>query len=159
MVTPEQAQGVLAEVDAALSTLGCRDAALHAAMAVLARRLPAYRWVGVYLLDGGVLNLGPYVGARTEHTLIPAGKGVCGTAVAENRDMIVEDVRALENYLACSVDTRSEIVVLIRAPDDSRVLGQIDADGHEVGAFDASDRALLSAVAERLAPLLLEPAE
>ncbi|MBC8100969.1 MAG: GAF domain-containing protein, partial [Cytophagales bacterium] len=110
--------------------------------------------VGVYLLDGGVLNLGPYVGAATEHTLIPVGRGVCGTAVAEGRNLVVDDVRTLNNYLSCSLDTRSEIVVLIRDPETSQILGQIDADGHAVGAFDESDERLLKQIAARLAPLL-----
>jgi GAF domain-containing protein len=154
MVTSEQAAAVLAEIEHALDGLDDREAALHAAMAILARQLPSYNWVGVYVLDGGVLNLGPYVGAKTDHTLIPVGRGVCGTAVAEERDIVVDDVRALGNYLACSLETRSEIVVLIRDPDSGRILGQIDADGHTVGAFDESDRQLLSAVAERLAPRL-----
>jgi len=99
--------------------------------------------------------LGPYVGAATEHTVIPVGQGVCGTAVATDTNQVVIDVRLRDNYLACSLETRSEIVVLIRDPQNGQILGQIDADGHAVGAFDASDEALLEAIAERLAPRLL----
>ena len=84
---------------------------------------PGYDWVGVYALHGNELLLDEYVGEATEHTHIPVGKGVCGTAVAENRNMVVEDVRDLENYLACSIETRSEIVVLIRN-QDGKVLGK-----------------------------------
>ncbi len=119
------------------------------AMAELAA-LPDYRWVGVYRLEGDTLVLDAFVGAPTEHDRIPVGRGVCGTAVAENRNVVVEDVRELDNYLACSLETRSEIVVLIRS-GDGRVLGQIDVDGHRVGAFDASDEALLERVAAILA--------
>ncbi len=158
MVTEEQARALLAEMDAALAAAKDRDAAVAAAMRLIAERLPHYQWVGVYVLDGGMLNLGPYVGAHTEHTLIPVGRGVCGTAVAEKRNQIVEDVRTLDNYLACSVETRSEIVVLIRDGQTGQILAQIDADGHEVGAFDASDEALLEQVAIRIAPLLTEEA-
>ncbi len=154
MVNLQQTADVLAEIDDALPHLTGRDAAIHAAMATIARRLPHYDWVGVYILYEGVLNLGPYVGAHTDHTLIPVGKGVCGTAVAENRDIVVNDVRMLDNYLACSVNVRSEVVALIRAPETGQILGQIDADGHEVGAFDDSDAALLHAIGERLAPRL-----
>ncbi|HYH50937.1 MAG TPA: GAF domain-containing protein, partial [Acidimicrobiia bacterium] len=75
------------------------------------------------------------------------GRGVCGTAVAEDRNVVVEDVRALDNYLACSPGTRSEIVVLIRDGED--VVGQFDADSDDVGTFGAIDEALL----ERLAAL------
>jgi len=119
------------------------------AMALLAR-LPDYRWMGVYRLEGDTLVLDAYVGAPTEHDRIPVGRGVCGTAVAEDRNVVVEDVREIDNYLACSLETRSEIVVLIRARD-GRVLGQIDVDGHRVGAFDASDEAFLERVAAILA--------
>ena len=159
MIAPEQAEALLAEVDAALAGLAGRDAAVQGAMRLIAKRLPHYNWVGVYLLDSGVLNLGPYVGAATEHTLIPVGRGVCGTAVAEDRNILVEDVRAVDNYLACSVETRSEIVVLIRDPESGQILGQIDADSHQAGAFDITDERLLVQVAERLSPRLLQPAD
>ena len=109
-----------------------------------------YDWVGVYALHDHELMLDEYVGEATEHTRIPVGKGVCGTAVAENRNMVVDDVRDLENYLACSLDTRSEIVVLIRN-QEGKVLGQIDADGHEVGAFGPEDEQALGEIADFLA--------
>lgn len=109
-----------------------------------------FDWVGVYALHGNELLLDEFVGEPTEHSRIAVGKGVCGTAVAENRNIVVDDVRDLENYLACSLETRSEIVVLIRN-QDGKVLGQIDADGHAVGAFDASDEAALGEIAEFLA--------
>jgi L-methionine (R)-S-oxide reductase len=110
--------------------------------------LPGYDWSGVYRLEGDTLVLDEFVGAETDHTRIPVGVGVCGTAVKEDRNQVISDVRQLDNYLACSMSTRSEIVVLIR--DGETVLGQIDIDGHEVGAFDKSDEQLL----ERLAYLI-----
>ena len=112
--------------------------------------LPNYNWSGIYRLEGDTLVLDAYVGAETDHTHIPVGRGVCGTAVAENANQVIEDVRELSNYLSCSVQTRSEIVVLIHA-EDGTILGQIDIDGHTVGAFDASDEAFLSAIGELLA--------
>jgi len=111
-------------------------------------QLPTYNWSGIYRLEGDTLVLDEYVGAATDHTRIPVGRGVCGTAVAENRNQVIEDVRELSNYLACSTQTRSEIVVLIKGGDE--ILGQIDIDGHTVGAFDASDESLLERVAEIL---------
>lgn len=111
--------------------------------------LPDYNWSGIYRLDGDTLVLDAYVGAETDHTRIPVGRGVCGTAVAENKNQVIDDVRELENYLACSVSTRSEIVVLIRR--DGEILGQIDIDGHRVGAFDDSDEKLLQELAVLLA--------
>jgi GAF domain-containing protein len=122
----------------------------RAAMKELAR-LHGYNWCGIYILDGEGLRLAEFVGAATDHIFIPIGRGVCGAAVAENRNQIVEDVRTLENYLACSIQTRSEIVVLIRRADGT-ILGQIDIDGHEVGAFDETDERLL----ERLGTILAE---
>ncbi|MCW5940887.1 MAG: GAF domain-containing protein [Fimbriimonadaceae bacterium] len=121
----------------------------RAAMETLAR-LPGYDWCGVYRLEGDALVLDEYVGAKTDHVRIPVGVGVCGTAVAENANQVIADVRKLTNYLACSTQTRSEIVVLVRR--GSEVLGQIDVDGHEVGAFGHRDEIML----EELASLLAE---
>lgn len=112
--------------------------------------LPNYNWSGIYRLESDTLVLDAYVGAETDHTHIPVGRGVCGTAVAENANQVIEDVRELSNYLSCSVQTRSEIVVLIHA-EDGTILGQIDIDGHTVGAFDQSDEAFLTALGELLA--------
>jgi len=156
MVTLSKQEELLLSLDIKLSQVVGAKAAMTVAMQLIADQLPYYNWVGVYLLQGDVLVLGPYVGAATEHTIIPVGQGVCGTAVATDTNQVVVDVRLRENYLACSLETRSEIVVLIRDPESGQILGQIDADGHAVGAFDASDEALLEAVAERLAPRLLE---
>jgi GAF domain-containing protein len=145
MITPKQTEAFLARLDALLT--GAADPAA-ACMQALATTFPHYRWVGIYWLQGEMLVLGPYVGAATEHQRIPVGQGVCGTAAAEGKNQVIADVRKLTNYLACSIETRSEIVVLLRR--SGQVVGQIDADGHEVGAFDASDESLLSRVAERL---------
>ena len=96
--------------------------ALQSAVEHLAATFPSFNWVGIYVLRGDTLELGPYIGAPTEHTRIKVGVGVCGTAVARNADMNVPDVRALDNYLACSIETASELVALVRAPD-GRILG------------------------------------
>lgn len=112
--------------------------------------LEGYDWSGVYTLHGEMLHLDAYMGAATDHTEIPVGRGVCGTAVAEDANQVIEDVRELSNYLSCSAFTRSEIVVLIRRGEE--VLGQIDIDGHMVGAFDKTDEAFL----EELGAILAE---
>ena len=111
--------------------------------------IETYNWSGIYRLEGNTLVLDAYVGAETDHTHIPVGRGVCGTAVAENANQVIADVRELTNYLACSTQTRSEIVVLIKR--DDTILGQIDIDGHVVGAFDGSDECLLESIADCLA--------
>lgn len=107
--------------------------------------LPGYSWCGVYRLEGDVLRLDAYEGAATEHTEIPVGTGVCGTAVAQRKNQVVADVRGVENYLSCSASTRSEIVVLIE--DGERILGQIDVDGHRVNEFGAADEEFLGKLA------------
>lgn len=112
-------------------------------------QVPGYDWCGVYRMEGGTLVLDEYVGAPTEHSRIEVGQGVCGTAVATGRNQVVADVRALDNYLSCSAETRSEVVVLIRGGDE--VLGQIDVDGHEVGRFGPEDERALEALAGHLA--------
>ncbi|MCH8274022.1 MAG: GAF domain-containing protein [Armatimonadetes bacterium] len=115
----------------------------------LASGLEGYDWCGVYRLEGDSLVLDEFVGEPTKRTRIPVGRGVCGTAVAEGRNLVVADVTNIPNYLSCDIRTRSEIVVLIR--DGERVLGQIDIDSHSIGAFDASDERLLEEIAAGLA--------
>lgn len=117
----------------------------------LMANLPHFNWTGIYWLQNEVLELFDYYkGKPTDHTKIPIGKGVCGTAVAENKDIIVDDVLQLDNYLACSLETRAEIVVLIKATSGN-ILGQIDIDSDEVGAFDEIDRANMELLASKLA--------
>ena len=115
-------------------------------------RSPQAGWTGIYWLEGDELVLGPYVGPDTEHKRIPVGTGVCGTAVAEGKDQVVDDVRRRPNYLACSPTTRSEIVVLIRA--HGQIVGQIDLDSDRLAAFSADDHAFLKMVAGALGSLL-----
>lgn len=126
------------------------DEALRRVVELLAAAHPSWGWVGIYLLVGDALVLGPFVGPATEHTRIPVGRGVCGTAVAEDRNVVVDDVRDLDNYLACSVGTRSEIVVLIR--DGGEVVAQFDVDSDNVGAFGPADEALLEHLAGLAGP-------
>jgi L-methionine (R)-S-oxide reductase len=126
--------------------------ALEAAVTALARHLPHYDWVGVYVLDGNELVLGPFAGKPSPHTRIPLGRGICGAAAAEKTTIIVDDVNTDPRYLACSPDTRSEIVVPIMRDGD--VLGEIDVDSDRPGAFGEPDRRLLEGVAAMLAPKL-----
>jgi L-methionine (R)-S-oxide reductase len=93
-----------------------------------------------------------FAGRETDHVRIPVGKGVCGTAVAEAEDQVVGDVRAIGNYLACNLDTRSELVVLIRR--GSLILGQIDVDSDELDPFTPEEHAAVRQVADALAVLL-----
>jgi GAF domain-containing protein len=157
MITAQQAEAILQEADALLQGDAPIESRLQALMQRLHDRLPHYHWVGIYWLEGDTLVLGPYVGPPTEHVRIPVGRGVCGTAVAENTNQIVRDVRERENYLACNLETRSEIVVLLRHPETGAIIGQIDVDGTEVGAFDESDEAFLDALGRRIARAIYLP--
>jgi L-methionine (R)-S-oxide reductase len=123
--------------------------AMTAAVATLKQRMRDYAWVGIYLLDGNELVLGPFEGKPSPHTRIPLGRGICGAAAAEKATIIVDDVNADPRYLACSVETRSEIVVPIIAAGD--VLGEIDIDSDRLAAFSPEDQKLLESIAELLA--------
>jgi len=149
----------LLQIDAVLSRLHGRPA-LQEVCRFLHESFPTYRWVGVYRLEGDALVLDAWEGPEaTEHTRIPVERGICGQAVRENRSVVVEDVRSNPDYLACFLSTRSEIVVPIR--DGGAPIGEIDIDGNEVKAFDATDRAFLESIAAKLAPAVhaaaLEP--
>ena len=123
---------------------------LEAAVAGLHELNPRFHWTGIYeLFPDGVLRLGPFVGAPTDHVFIGVGQGVCGTAVAEKRNQNIPDVRQITNYLACSSETRSELVVLIRSGDT--IHAQIDVDSHEVAAFDDEAVTEVQRVADWLA--------
>jgi GAF domain-containing protein len=126
--------------------------AMEGVVRTLEADMAYYTWVGIYLLDGNELVLGPFVGKPSPHTRIPLGRGICGAAAAEKATIVVDDVNADPRYLACSLETRSEIVVPIMLDGD--VLGEIDIDSDRPAAFGPDDRALLEQVAERLAPTL-----
>jgi GAF domain-containing protein len=125
------------------------DKAMAAVVATLGKSMADYSWVGIYLLDGNELVLGPFEGKPSPHTRIPLGRGICGAAAAEKATIIVDDVNADPRYLACSVDTRSEIVVPILKGGE--VLGEIDVDSDRPAAFARADQQLLEAVAALLA--------
>ncbi len=150
MIEKDRARKILEKLDQGLEAGMTPGERAALCVRILAGEVPHFDWVGVYWLEGDELVLGPFVGAPTEHERIPVGRGVCGTAVSEGRNQVVEDVRKLSNYLACSLETRSEIVVLIRE-EEGRILGQIDVDGHREGAFDETDEALLEEAARRIA--------
>jgi GAF domain-containing protein len=111
-----------------------------------------YTSVYLYMLQGDQLVLEAYAGRATDHTRIPVGVGVCGTAVASGKDQNVPDVRAVENYLACNMWTRSELVVLIRR--GGTILGQIDIDSDAPDPFTPEEEAAVRQVADALAILL-----
>jgi GAF domain-containing protein len=113
---------------------------------------PPYTSVYLYMLRGDELVLEAFAGRETEHTRIAVGHGVCGTAVATGSDQNVPDVRAVPNYIACNVWTRSELVVLIRR--GPLILGQIDIDSDVPDPFTSEEEAEVRKVADALAVLL-----
>ena len=118
-------------------------------VSIIPERLTYYNWAGFYMLDPDdpeMLVLGPFHGAPTEHDRIPVSQGICGAAVAQNDTVIVDNVNADPRYLACSLETRSEIVVPIRA--HGKVIGEIDIDSHELAAFSYEDREFLERCVE-----------
>jgi L-methionine (R)-S-oxide reductase len=122
------------------------DDALQQVVDVLHDEVEHYSWVGIYLVEGDDLVLGPWKGPdATEHVRIPVGQGVCGAAAASGETEIVDDVNADPRYLACFPSTRSEIVVPIA--QDGRVVGEIDIDSDRPAAFGEDDRELLERVA------------
>lgn len=141
---------------AGLRGLFARDAGRQALLQYAADRIraagPPYTSVYLYMLHGDDLVLEAHSGRDTEHTRIPVGVGVCGTAVATGLDQNVPDVRAVGNYLACNTFTRSELVVLIRR--GKTVLGQIDVDSDSEDPFTPDEEAAVRAVADALAVLL-----
>jgi len=137
--------------DEALEAIPKAENPLGAAVEVLQEGFEHYSWVGIYLVEGDELVLGPWRGPEaTEHVRIPVGQGVCGAAAANGRTEIVDDVNADPRYLACFPSTRSEIVVPIAR--DGSVVGEIDIDSDRPAAFDEEDRAFLEQVAELIAP-------
>jgi putative methionine-R-sulfoxide reductase with GAF domain len=127
------------------------DEVLRRVVELLHDRFTHYSWVGIYLIEGGDLVLGPWKGPQaTEHVRIPIGEGICGAAAATGRIEVVDDVNADTRYLACFPSTRSEIVVPISY--EGRVVGEIDIDSDTPAAFGEADRAFLERVALLISP-------
>ncbi len=148
-----QAQQLIAEIRT-LATHEDAGGALARICALLKHRVDHYDWVGYYVAvpSERMLLLGPFEGAPTEHLRIPYGTGICGQAAVSEGWFSVPDVRAADNYLACSLETRAEVVVPVFA--DGRFVGELDIDSHSVDPFTGFDDELLTAVVEISAPLL-----
>lgn len=132
---------------------GDRNEKLQTLCQYLSDAVPYYNWVGFYFAnpENRTLHLGPYVGAETDHTVIPFGKGICGQVAESNQNFVVPDVAAQDNYIACSFTVKSEIVVPLFV--NGQNIGQIDIDSHELDPFSEADERFLEFVNQQVAYL------
>ena len=143
-VLPQQ---VAKELDAVAASAASAQELMSQVVERLHARMLKYNWVGFYMIDKGstgepdVLALGPFIGAMTPHTRIPLNQGICGAAASSGRTVVVDDVKSDPRYLACSVETKSEIVVPIFVRGE--VVGELDIDSHFPAAFGPEDRQLV----------------
>ena len=136
-----------------LNTSLSRDEKLLNICQLLSDSVSYYNWVGFYFAnhEAKTLHLGPYVGAETDHTVIPFGKGICGQVAVSNENFVVPDVAAQDNYIACSFTIKSEIVVPLFGNGEN--IGQIDIDSHVLNPFTKEDEKFLEFVNEEIAKL------
>ena len=130
-----------------------RDIKLKNLCQFLSDSVDYYNWVGFYFANNKdkTLHLGPYVGAETDHTIIPFGKGICGQVAESNQNFVVPDVAAQDNYIACSFTVKSEIVVPLFV--DGENIGQIDIDSNIINPFTEADERFLEFVNQEVAKL------
>jgi len=139
-----QLRGLLAEIERLADCSPSIIRLQQTIVDIIVENIARYNWVGFYMLDSedaSLLVLGPFHGEPTPHVRIPVTRGICGAAVVLGQTVIVEDVAADPRYLACSVNTKSEIVTPIRVR--SLVVGEIDVDSHTPNAFQSEDRKFL----------------
>ena len=136
---------VRGEIDALAKSAPTATELMHSMVKLLHDRVLKYNWVGFYLLEPGteppVLVLGAFEGAMTPHTRIPLNQGICGAAASSGQTVVVDDVSKDSRYLACSLETKSEIVVPIFA--NGEIVGELDIDSHFPAAFTAEHQNLV----------------
>ena len=144
----KQYQEILKKVEESLAKQEDFDERLKLVVKLLKLNVEKYNWVGIYLKKDDELFLHNYIGKPTQHTKIPVSEGICGAAVREKQTVIVDDVNEDPRYIACSLETRSEIVVPIYKGNE--IIGEIDIDSDDDCAFDKDDKELLEKIAERI---------
>jgi GAF domain-containing protein len=150
-MTFSELQPQVTEITTAKNT--SREEKLFKICEILEANIKHYNWVGFYFAnhETQTLHLGPYVGAPTDHTVIPVGKGICGQVAVSNNNFVVPDVAAQDNYIACSFTVKSEIVVPLFVNGVN--IGQIDIDSNTLDPFTAEDERFLEFVNEQIAVL------
>lgn len=128
-----------------------KEEILKETVRILKENIDYYNWVGIYLLEGGELALSYYLGKPSPHIRIPLNRGICGAAASQKKSIIVKDVSADPRYLACSLETKSEIVVPLMKAE--RVLGEIDIDSDKLDAFSPEDKLFLEQICSILSEL------
>jgi len=144
-----QVERVKREIDDLAKNASSAHELMDAITKKLNERMLKYNWVGFYMIaadDPNVLELGPFVGAMTPHVRIPLNQGICGAAASQGSTVVVDDVSRDSRYLACSLETKSEIVVPVFV--NKKVVGELDIDSHFLAAFGKEDRALVEYCAE-----------
>jgi L-methionine (R)-S-oxide reductase len=138
------------ELDRLNSEARTADQLMEGITLLLNKQMLKYNWVGFYMLEPGadppMLILGHFQGAMTPHTRIPLNQGICGAAASSGKTVVVDDVNSDSRYLACSLETKSEIVVPVFAR--GKVAGELDVDSHFPAAFTVEDRALVECCAD-----------
>jgi L-methionine (R)-S-oxide reductase len=143
---PASLRSALADIQQEAKHATSRTDLLERVVRILDNSFDYYTWTGFYLVDGEDLQVGPYVGKPTPHTRIKIGEGICGAAAESGETVIVADVKQDSRYLACSIETKSEIVVPLI--DNQKVIGEIDIDSDRVAAFSEQDAQFLEQVAQ-----------
>ena len=145
---------ILSQVRQIADSAESRDKKLQQISELLAESIEAFDWVGFYLVDPEAdreLVLGPYVGEETEHTRIPFGTGICGQAADSHETFVVQDVSEAENYLACSIHVKAEIVVPVMK--NETFVAELDIDSHTKNAITDEHRQMLEEICTIIAPL------
>lgn len=155
MTDKEQAfETIHNEIDILLQSETDRDTILKSVCEILDKYIDTYDWTGFYLADPNAdreLVLGPYVGEETDHTRIKFGQGICGQAADTLETFLVDDVSKEDNYLACSIHVKSEIVVPVLK--DGAFVAELDIDSHTPAAMDEIDQRELERICEKLSRL------
>jgi L-methionine (R)-S-oxide reductase len=142
--TQTKSTDLIPALDSLAASSASTDALMKGMVALLHEKLTRYNWVGFYMLekeaDRDMLVLGPFKGTMTPHTRIPLNQGICGAAASTGKTIVVDDVNSDSRYLACSLETKSEIVVPVFAR--GKVVGELDIDSHFHAAFGPDDRKL-----------------
>lgn len=138
-------QQLVNDIKIAVASLGTERDILQKAIEMIDAFSRDFNWTGIYMMRNGALEVGPYIGPETEHTRIELNAGICGAAASQKKTVVVDDVNVDERFLACSLTTRSEIVVPLM--NGNECLGEIDIDSDKPGFFGEDDREMLEEIA------------